>query len=343
MATAPVSVSAEFKIATQTVIGTPATTGFICGRMKESTLLPAFEELNPGAEHYCGNSNRPTLKKSLSIRSAYMGVFGGTWFLYPEMIGIVLRGLGFDKAVAGTTPEYTHTFTIADRDAAVFVTVLQQIGEGSDAFERRAVGGRVAKFDMLANSKGIICSMQGVAVDVDNSTGSETSTNEPSSLITATDGTLTAEVDGSPIVSNMKIRSSRLQIANPVDVSDTTLFNPERADLPQLGVAVNGSLMGVDVSTTLWNKMYRNGSTSGSPSLVIPQMDLSYTFESPSDITGGANPFSITVEVPKAEVRMTPYQASGRNLIRCNLEWEMIDDGSEPITITLVNSKASYV
>lgn len=341
--TAPVSVNAEFKIATQTAITTAASANFVCGRMKESILLPVFDELNPGAEHHCGNSNRPTLNKSQSIRTGYMAVFGGTWFLYPEMIGIVLRGLGFDKAVSGTTPDFTHTFTIADRDDAVFVTVLQQIGDGAAAFERRGVGGRIAQFDMLANSKGIVCSMQGMAVDIDDSAGTETSDDEPGYLITATDGSLTAEIDSTPIVSNMKIRSSRLSIKNPLDVSDVTLFSPERADLPQLGITADGSLMGIDVSETLWEKLYRGGASSGSPSLVIPEMDLSFKYESPSNIPTGAIPFSFQVEVPKAEVRMTRYMPSGRNLIRCGLEWLMRDDGSEPITITLCNDRATYV
>lgn len=340
--TAPVSVSAEFKMAVQSALATAATTGFICGRMKESSLLPVFDELNPGAEHHCGNSNRPTLNKSQSIRTGYMGVFAGTWFLYPEMIGIALRGLGFEDALgAEIEVPYTHTFTIADRDDAAYLTILQQIGEGADTFERRATDARIAKFDMLANSKGIVCSMQGMALDVDDSLGTETSDDEPGNLLTATDGSLTAEIGGSAIVSNMKIRSARLQIMNPLDVSDVTLFSPERANLPQLGVTVNGALMGVDVSATLWNKMYRNGASSGSPSLIIPQMDLSYKFESPGNITGEAVPYSIQVDVPKAEVRMTPYAASGRNLIRCGLEWVMIDDGSEPITITIVNERST--
>lgn len=342
MASAPISVAAEFKMAVQGSPDVAATTGFICGRMKESSLLPVFDELNPGAEHHCGSSARPTIQKSLSIRTGYMSVFGGTWFLYPEMLGIVLRGLGFDKATTGTAPAYTHTFTIADRDVAPYLTVMQQIGEGAETFERRGVGCRVARFDMIANTRGVICSMQGVGMDINDSLGTETSTNEPNKLITATDGALTAEIDGEPIVTDMKIRSSRFQIANPLYVEEVNLFSAERVDLPQLGMAVNGSLGGVDVSRQLWDKMYRSGNTSGSPTLIVPSMNLAYTYESPANIPTGAVPYSITVEVPNAEVRMTPYSASGRNLIRCNLEWVMYDDGSEPLTIKLTNEKASY-
>lgn len=337
---APVSVASEFKIAKQAAIATPSTTGFVCGRMKQSMLLPVYEEWNPGAEHHCGNSSRPTLRKSSSIRTGYMGVFGGSWFLYPEMIGIVLQGLGFEAATTGSSPDYSHAFTIADRDDALFVTVLQQIGEGADAFERRVTGGRISDFNMIANAKGIVCSMQGVGVNVDDSAGTETSTDEPDYLITPTDGTLTAEVDSTAIVST--IRSSMLTITNPVDISDARLFSAQRNDLPQLGMGVSGALMGIDVDEDLWNDLYRNGATSGSPSLVIPEMDLAYTFESIVNIPSGAIPYSITVEAPKTQVRMTRYQSSGRNLIRCGLQWEMIDDVSEPITITIANDRATY-
>jgi hypothetical protein len=340
-----VSVNSEFKLAKQAVLGTPSTTGFICGRMKRSSVLPLFDELNPGAEHHCGNSNRPTLNKSHSIRTGYMGAFGASWFMYPQLIGLVLRGLGFDAAApTGVAPTISHVFTIADRNQATYLTCIQQIGEGAEMIERRVTSGRVAKFDLLANSRGIVCSLGGMGTDIDDALGTETSTDEPDYLITATDGMMSAEIDGVPILTDMKIRSSRLQVMNPLDISDVTLFSPERYDLPQLGVTVNGALGGVDVGKTLWNKMYRNGASTGSPSLIIPSMDLSFKFESPANIPpAAAVPYSIQVDVPKAEVRMTPFEANDRNLIRCNLEWVMIDDGAEPITITLVNDKATYV
>jgi hypothetical protein len=330
-------------MATQTAQGTAALFNFIHGRMKESMFLPARDELNPGAEHGV-DSTRPTIQKSSSIGTGYMGAFSGSWFLYPDLVGMALRGIGFDSTAAAGTPTTTktHTFTVQDRASADFMTVLHQIGEGAGAFERMGTDCRVANLDIMANVRGAVCSMQGVALGVTDSAGTESSADETDTLIIPTDGTLSAQISAVDLFTT--IRGMRIQIVNPLYTEEVSLFSSARSDLPQLGMAVSGVASGIDVTETIWDKMIRNGASSGSPSMVIPELSLVFKYESPTNITGDDVPYSIQFTIPTAEVRLTPYAASGRNLIRCAMQWNMKDlsSGVEPISIEIVNEVTTY-
>jgi hypothetical protein len=344
---APISTTASFKMATQTAQASAATHNFIHGRMKESMFLPARDELNPGAEHGV-DSSRPTIQKSSSIGTGYMGAFSGSWFLYPDLVGMALRGIGFDSSAAAGTPTTTktHTFTIQSRESADWMTVLHQVGEGAGAFERMGTDARVANLDIMANVRGAVCSMQGVALGVTDSTGSEVSASETDTLIIPTDGSLTATVTvaGGDEALFTTIRGMRVQIVNPLYTEEVSLFSSARSDLPQLGMAVSGVASGIDVTETIWDNMIRYGATSGSPSMVIPQLALTFKYESPTNISGDNVPYSIQFTIPTAEVRLTPYAASGRNLIRCAMQWNMKDltSGTEPISIEIVNEVTTY-
>jgi hypothetical protein len=338
----PLSVSSKFKVGVQAAKGTAASDSFVDGRMKESMLAPAFEVLNPGAEHGISEITRPTIQRSYSRRTSHMATFAGSWFMYPSLIGVALRGLGFDVATVNNAGYYTHTFTVADRDDAAWLTVIGQVGDSGNEWQFMATDARVAQFGIVGNIRGAVCSMQGMGLTYGDSVGTETDTNEVPQMILATDGTLTATVGGTALVST--IRGLEFTITNPIYTDDHRLFYPNRIDLPQLGVAATGRLTGVDVDETLYNKLYRNGATSGSPSLLIPKMNLVWKFESPENITGQAVPYSLQVTIPNAEVEMTPIASSGRNLIRTALSFNMPDaeSGTEPITIVLVNTFASY-
>ena len=54
-----------------------------------------YEYIEAQGEHHCGVNVRPTLRKSLSRASGYTVPFGGQGFLYPDLLGLVLLGLGF--------------------------------------------------------------------------------------------------------------------------------------------------------------------------------------------------------------------------------------------------------
>ena len=100
---APISLTSTLKLAKQASKGTAASTDFLCGRYTTSSMQPIFDYIEATDEHFCGVNPRATTRKALSRPSGYVGAFGGMGFVYPEIMGLVLRGMGFKAAApAGT-------------------------------------------------------------------------------------------------------------------------------------------------------------------------------------------------------------------------------------------------
>ena len=118
--TAPLSLTSTMKLAKQASKGTPATAGFMCGRFVRSEQQAIYEYIEAQGEHHCGVNLRPTLRKSLSRAGGYTVPLGAQGFLYPDVLGLVLLGLGFGLNSAAVTVNETQTIVIADATGGTF-------------------------------------------------------------------------------------------------------------------------------------------------------------------------------------------------------------------------------
>ena len=252
---APISLTSTLKLAKQTAKGTAATTGFICGRYTQSNMQPILDYIEAQDEHFCGVNPRATTRKSLSRPSGYVGAFGGMGFLYPDLLGNILLGLGFaSSAPTGSGAAKTHVFTLGNRSDAKWLTALYSTGDGGDKFERRLTDARVEMYRLDGSVKGLEQVFAGFGITEDEAAGTETSTNETDAMLLPSRGEATVNVLGGSFTS--AFRTTRLQIANTLDRAEQKLFAFKRDDLPQKGLDVTGILGRIDLEKDIYKKMY---------------------------------------------------------------------------------------
>jgi hypothetical protein len=181
---------------------------------------------------------------------------------------------------------------------------------------------------------------EGMALSEAQSAGSETVTTDTNVPFMPNSGSLTLTVSATNIVAACK--SNEMVIANPLSRDENFLFSFGNADLPQTGMSITGTIGDIDISYDLYKRLHWGG-TSGTGIVNTPvEGALSYTYQSAVNISGAAVPYSLNVSVPTAMITMGQFQAQDDNLVRGALTWEMVDTGTEPITITLSNGQAAY-
>lgn len=335
---APSSLTARQAIGIQSAKGTAATS-FVVGRMRQSFINPDFDEQPPVPEHFGGSNLRATVAKSPPDRTGYLMRAGGRQRLKPEFIGVLLRGAGFGVNTTGSTVK-THAFTIADRSLAAWITIMEKMGEGAGAWERKAKDCRVSSITLNAGGGEIALNYTAAGLSEAESSGSETVAVEPDQSIVPSTGSCTLTIGGTPVFS--RLTSAELTINNPLEEGEQALHSALRDDLPPTGLEISGRLIGVDFDKDVYKKINWGGTGGTAPSISTPLAVLSQTFESAAVISGQAVPFAITVAVPVAA--LTPYEpiAEDRNLIRADIGWSMVDNVTTPITISLVNLKTAY-
>lgn len=338
---APSSLTARMAAAVQATKGTAMTTGFLTGLLTRSYMRPMFETLPENAEHGGAATTRPTVKKSAGFRTGYVHEWGGAGRLYPVFVGMLLRGAGFGATSVNNTTHRTHTFTIAARELAAWLSVMHRLGEGGEQFERKARDARVSRLTLAAARDGLTLDWEGMALFEAQSVGTETTAAETNIPFIPNDGVLTLTVGGTNIVTGCK--RNEMVIENPLSRDDFWLFAFGNADLPQEGLSIRGTIGDVDLSYDLYRRLNWGGVAGTGVSADAVTGALSYTYESAANISGAAVPYSLTVSVPTAEIKpLAGFEAQDRNLVRVGLDWEMVDTGSTPITITLVNGQTAY-
>lgn len=97
---APSALTAGFALGVQKLKGTAASTGYITGRMQQSSLGERFDRTNSDNEHR-GTAGRPTTNQTRAINSSYIGQFSARHQLYPDLIGHELIMAGFEVISEG--------------------------------------------------------------------------------------------------------------------------------------------------------------------------------------------------------------------------------------------------
>lgn len=339
------STSTILRVGRQTVKGTPIGAGFTTGLMEQSSFFTAFDELSKTPEHGGASvADRATARKSATARSGYLVRGSFRQAAYPRLLGLWLRGAGFTSGspTAGTTAQ-THAFTLANRSAVNWLTILHTIGGTA----RRATDARVTRLTLTAQPDGLKFAGEWRALTEDDPAGTETTTAEDTNEILPSNGALTMTYDpgGADVeilnTTTDELNRLTLDIANPLDEADQALFRFGRADLAQTGVDITGTVEGAPVDWAAYDYIIRQSGANPSASPAI--CSLEYNFQSTVDIAGDTVPYEITVTIPQVEVTINEsgFSAEGDNLIRWTYDYRMLDTVTTPITIELVNLLAT--
>lgn len=336
------SSTARMAVAWQGAKGTAATANFLSGLFTNSHMAPAFTYLRTLQEHGGAATQRPTAKRSSDYRESALMEWGGAGRLYPALLGTLLRGSGFGVASVNNTTHRTHTFTIADRSAAAWLSVMHRLNEGGDQFERKARDARVQKLTVRAGRDGIEQSFEGLALSEAQSSGSETVASETNiPFVPSEAGSISLTVGGTNLVAQTK--NVEITIDNALGRDEYFLFGFGNADLPPTGLRVSGSIGDIDLSYDLYKRLHWGGAAGTGMVPASVEGALSLTYESAVNIAGAAVPYALTFAIPVVQVQPVAPVAQDDQLIRVGLNWEMVDAGAgAPITITLVNLQTAY-
>lgn len=333
------SLTSTMKLGPQASKGTALATNLLCGRFTTSNMQPVFDYIEADAEHFCGIAARATVRKTASRIGGYVVPFGGLGSLYPNFLGMILLGMGFKASTAGAGAAKTHTFTIDDVANAKWMTALQNMGDGADAFERRVTDGRIETLRWDASVRGIQQAFAGYGITEDAAAGTEESVNEEDAMLLPSKGSATVSIGGQAFTS--KFRGLRFLINNPLDRNQQDMFAVKRSDLPPTGIEAGGSLQRLDIDYTTYKRLNWGGASGTGPASTSVTGAVTFKFEA-AEIVEATTPYSVEVILPSVEFRMGQFQASGRDLIRFDLAFLMVDNVSEPITIKIVNKLAGY-
>ena len=336
---APLSVTSSFSLYKQSGKGVAGGTDGVCGRFQQSNLQTVYEYIEADSEHFCGLNLRPTVRKTTSYKSGYSVQFGAMGLIYSNMMGMVLLGLGFKVATVGTT-EHTHTFTIGDRADHGWLTALQSLGDGSDKYSRLAVDSRIEQIRIDVGPQGMSGAFTGVGIEETAAAGTEDPDLETDLMLLPSKGSATISLGGGAFEAT--IRGLRLMVSNPLDKREQALFSLKRGDLAATGMEIGGVLQGIDMTYDTYKKLMWGGTAGTGPTQGAVSGAVDVKFESAGLIQGSSLPASLQAIFPKVEYRLGQFQARGKDLIRADIAFLMIDDNATPATFKLVNDRAAY-
>jgi hypothetical protein len=334
------SLTGSFSMGMQSAKGTAAT-AFKTALSTMSKANVKFDEREPPLEHP-SIAARATNRKTNILRTGYMVAVGNEFQLHPRFFGTALRAAGFGVVSVNNTTFYTHTFTIADRSQFGWATVLDKM-VGTTTLERKIVDVRLDTVSITADTKEIKGATSGIGLSEGNASGSETKVAEVADELNPASGSATIVIAGTTITS--PLRGLSMEIKNEFDQEDKQLFSALRADLPQLGMDITGTLSGIDVDFAtyeVYRLITRNTLVATAPSLIQASGALSYIYQSSANIPTAAVPYSLSVAFGEVDYTLQDFQKSGKDLVRADVNFAMVDKVTTPLTIILVNDQATY-
>jgi len=332
------SLVCAFSLGQQSAIDTVAT-DFITALATVSGLQPRFDVTESRQEHPGGAGTRATSKRAPSTRTGYLVDAKCTFVLRPRFIGHALLTNGFTVATTGAGP-YTHVFKLATRATFPWMTGLWLLPDDDVAsFRLLSSNVRGTSLNINATTSEVQCDTSLVGMTEGDAAGTETLVSETTVEILPTIGSMT--IAGVTIT---KAKTLNLAIANTIKEDQRYLFEAARTDLPQESVAVTGTIGGAPLTRDVYRQIFRGGTSGTEPSLTPLTGNMVYAFESSSDIPTFGVPYSLTIDLNSVEFSISDnsLQANNADEIEPEINFEMIDDVTDPIVITLVNDVASY-
>jgi hypothetical protein len=281
---------------------------------------------------------RSTANQSTPVRISQRFNIGTTGLLYPNAIGALMIGMGFNAVTTDNTTYKSHAFTKANVDASKYLSFMHALLAGSARFERKIKDVRLTQLQIASTRTNITVTAEGIGLDEAESTGTETVASEVNECILPTTGSLALGT-----LALGEAREHTITITRPVDEDDQKQHSQARADLPEMSFGITGQMTGLDMSYNTYKKLVWGGTSGTAPSLETITDTLTVSWTSAHNIAGAAVPYSFQMALLKAEFRLTNFEAQGNNIVRCDVGYTMIDDSaSAPATFTVKNGVASY-
>lgn len=331
------SLVARLAVGVQSGKGVGATTNFHGLRLTRSSVLPV-PDLEEALNEHSGVHQRASNRQSTADRVGFRHNISLEGFLYPNGIGALLVGTGFNPTTTDKTTYKSHAFVKANVDAAKYLSFMHALGAGASRFERKVTDARLTQLQLTATRQNIRVSATGLGISEGAAAGTETVAAEPNVRILPVTGSMTFGA-----LALGESREHTITITRPVDEDDQKQHSAGRADVPETGFEINGELRDLDLSFNTYKKLVWGGTGGTGPSLVTVTDTFSVSWESASDISGATEPYSLTMALLKAEFRLSNFEAQGNDTVRCDATYHMIDDSaSAPVTFTLDNGVTSY-
>lgn len=333
------SLVAAFSLGQQAAKDTAAD-DFITTLATVSGLQPRFDITESRQAHPGGLGTRATSKRAASTRTGYLVDAAATFVLRPRFIGKALLAAGFTVSTANNTTHYTHTFKLATRATFPWMSALWLLPDDDVAeFELLSSNMRATQLNVNATPDEVACDMTLTGMTEGDAAGTETKVAEIGVEILPTVGTMT--VAG---VSITVAKGLNMAIANTLKEDQRYLFQAARTDLPQESIGVSGTLTGSPLNRDIYREIFRGGTSGTAPSLTPLTGNLVYEFRSASNISGASVPYSLNIDINSCEYTIADnsLRANLADEIEPEISWEMIDDVTDPIVITLINDVSSY-
>lgn len=336
------SLLASYSLGVQADKDTQATALVTGLKTRSSVPGPEFDTYEPGAEHP-GPTTRNTLRRSPTERTGYLAPFSSSGLLYPRLFPIQLIGAGFTISSADNTTHYTHTGNIALADALQYLTCIYSATD--ETWLRAITGGRITSLQVTADPQNeITVSDEGQGLVIGAVAGSPTYVDEEPIRIKSTIGTAALTVNTVDL-SSIPIRGFTWNVAQTLDDQDFQLFQANRADLPQQSIDITGEIQELDLTKDDYQLIQNAGIGNTDPSLIAATGDLTFTFQSASNIPGAPVPYSVQFVINAAEFVMSEFPADGENLMRYAMTYQLLDapgGPAQPAQVIIVNDQASY-
>jgi hypothetical protein len=335
------SLGSFFALGKQAAKGTAATALFKA-LATTSYLANEFEERDSVFEHPAAVAGRNTAVKSPLLRTGYLVTAEVATMLHPKFIGMSLLASGFAVVTTGTSPDFTHVFTLTTGALHKWMTCAWNVDETDGAFVTRGVDCRATAFGLNATPTEIEHTLTMSGLTLEPMSGSPTYTSEVSDEIVPWLGARTTlTVGGYAVVE--RVRGVNFQIENSLRSDDPALWEIARVDLPQTSIGATCEISDINISDDIYEALVYGAANASSVSLAAITGAIDIKWTSASNIPTGAVPYSLQIAMPSVSWSMSSApQASADDMITVGLTATMVDNVATPLTITLVNDVASY-
>ena len=343
------SLTTLFAMGVQTAKGIANTNPFAF-RAVSVDSTPNFD-LIENQNQMIGVHERATAQQTLPERSGISIPLSVDFGMYPRSIGVCLAGIGMVENTplvqnpTGTAPKVgvtAHQWVKANQVDAAYLTTYIKMGESAGAFSRRVFDTRLSSMEWTLNRQGANATIAGLGLD-ERIVGATdyTTTPEYQSMIMPFLGRMSwLGVGGLPAYDFGCVREMTITWDRPVEEDDQCLHEYQRNDNQELSFSLSGATRGIDFSFGFYKHMIYGGAAAVKPSQTVLLTGLNFMWETGLPIPNSApqQPFRLMMYIPKAEIRLTNFRASGNEVVRADMTWSMIDDqATPPVYVQLEN------
>lgn len=316
-------------------------TEFQTGLLLTSKIpVPDWDVIEERSEHPSTVLGRSATKTSVAERVSYIVPLTCGGFLYPRYFPLLLIGAGFGCVSTDETGYYKHVLTMANDSDMKWLSALYDI---STLKTVQVLNSRFSNVTLTATPEEMQFSSEGAGLVTGDAAGGETKVYELKTKILPTlptTGGWSFEIGGTEMTAN-RVRGFTAVVGQELDEEDKSLWAITRADLGRDSIGATGTATGINFDADLFEKAWYGGVGGSAPDLAPVEVELVTLWNSSTEVDTGV-PYSVKMEVPKAELSGEVADANEADTILFSFNWAMVDDSATPITFTVINDVESY-